>query len=275
MAVVVVARDAAATGAALAGTALDAIGAGVIEAVRPGASPKRNQGVRHLLAASVPWDALLFLDDDVELEPDYVALLAGHLGADASLAGAAGVSVGDPEPVPAWLRVHRRVFVGREDGSPRLTSGGINVPIGPEVREPRRADWLFGCAMYRRSVAQRCAFDESMAGYWLLDDVEYSLQAGRLGGLVVDPAARLVHHEAPGERPDARALARQVVLTRHELLRRHRPGWRSTLGFWWTSLGEGLLWVLGAAAGRPLMRERLRGGLGGLTEIALRRGPRS
>lgn len=233
---------------------------------RLGASAQRNQGVDALLAAG-PCEAVLFLDDDVELDERYLEVLVGHLASDPLVGGVAGVTTPSPRPEPAWLRVHQRIFIGRWGGRPRLTAGGVNLPIGPAISEPQRADWLFGCALYRAEAVRAVRWDETMDGYWLLDDVEYSLQVGRRWSLVVDPAARLVHHEGPGGRPDARRLSRQLMVTRHELLRRHRPGPWSLLGFWWMALGEVLLWIGGAATGRPLMRDRLLGGLAGLAAV--------
>lgn len=232
----------------------------IVRAERVGACPQRNRGVDELCARVESWEAILFLDDDVELEPDYVKLLATHLTAP-GVGGAAGISVGSQNPVPHWLRGYSRLFFGRTDGLPRFTLGGLNHHLTRDTAGPVPADWLFGCGMFTQSAAIEARFDETMTGYALMHDVDYSLQVGRRWKMVVDSRARLVHHQAGGGRPDVRELARQHVLARRKLLARHRPGLGSRLAFWWTTLGEVVLSTIGVLGGHDGMRERLWGTL--------------
>lgn len=163
----------------------------VVESSRPlGFSAANNLGVAWARRHLPPADHYLFLNDDTEVEPDAVALLAGDL-----------------EENPQWgVAGPLLVILGADD---HLNSLGINVTrvaeswdegIGRRLDEygplPDRREVLAvtGSALLMRAAA----FDQvggwtELYGYYL-EDVDLCLKARRRGwGVINDPRARVRH----------------------------------------------------------------------------------
>lgn len=244
----------------------------VVKGTTRGLTAQRNIG---LAALKDDTDAVLFLDDDIELDERYVEIVTGHFKSDVDpeLGGVAGVTVNSTiSSGPLWMRMWRRLFVGRVDGRPRLTRGVLPLAPSIDAQMPMEADWLFGCAAYRAAVFEKCKFDEGMAGYALLEDVDFSLGVGRDWKLLVDPGARLHHHHGEGGRPNERAYARALIENRYRILRRHRYSPLNVLAFWWTTFGYLGLWTTLAIVGRrsasrQAMRARVKGALQGFRSV--------
>jgi GT2 family glycosyltransferase len=235
---------------------------------------QRNAGVAGLPAET---DLVLFLDDDVVLENDYVERILQVFAADAPgrVGGVAGVSV-DPPPSPErwWYRLWRRTFVvglvaPARPGS--VTRGGINLPIDRSAAAPQPVEWLFGCAAYRREVFRDAEFDEGLDGSALMEDVDFSYRVGQCYTLVVTPHARLLHRRSPANRPSAERFGRDHVRNRHWFLRKNLWSWRTAAAFWWTTAGYLLLWSASGLHGNRTARAHLVGALAGTRDVLARR----
>jgi len=122
--------------------------------------------------------------------------------------------------------------------------------------------------MYRTCLFQRQAFNESLTGYALFEDVEFSSRAKSFGSLVVDPSARLDHLRSAAGRLNARAYARMSVVNRHRFARQHRPGIRAAMAYWWSVLGlVGLQSAQVVHDHGHLNREQWRGTCDGIADV--------
>jgi glycosyltransferase involved in cell wall biosynthesis len=180
------------------------------ERTAPGLPGQRNAG---LDAAS--GDVLLFLDDDVTLEPDYLAELLKVFG-DGEVGGACGAITN--QVLPSWyVRLFQWLF-RQVRYAPRsyLQRSGLPTFL---YRPQRQVDIgiLTGCNMaFRREAAAR--FDERINYF---DDDDISCVVAREWRLVQTPAARLEHHIAAGARPAPMAKTRRRILEQRLLHRRH------------------------------------------------------
>jgi len=220
--------------------------------IAPGLPAQRNAG-----AARARGEAILFLDDDVTLAPDYFGALAAAFD-DAGVGGACGVVANQVLPGPGlrflqWLfcqvRYARRSYQQRS-GLPTFLYRPAS-PAGVAI--------MTGCNMaFRRAALPR--FDERINYF---DDDDASLAAGAAWRLVQTPAARVEHRVAPPARPDAAAKVRRRILEQRLLHRRHLPQDIVTVGCYYYS-------VLGAAAVAALrLRPRLwLATLAGLWDVA-------
>jgi GT2 family glycosyltransferase len=231
-----------------------------------GASVQRNLAIE-LVPDAI--DYVLLADDDVVFHPDYVRLLSGVFSADhgRTVAGAAGVARREGSEAPRWLRGYSRLFLlGGRRAEGRVLASGVNV-APPSEGDCVEADWLFGCAMYRRSVFAQLRFAEELAGYSLYDDVDFSMRARAAGRLVVCPKARVTHNRSPRMRPDICSAAAMEVTNRYWLVRRHAPFLRNRFAYWWSIVGLLILDVVRSLARQPGSFERLRGMVRGVRAI--------
>jgi GT2 family glycosyltransferase len=182
---------------------------------KPSLTRQRNLGIDDATG-----DIVVFLDDDVEIEPDLFACLA-EVYRDPSVIGATGRVI-EPE-------AGRRG--GPHSGFRRLLPGG-----GPEggftrygypryltdLDRARSVEFMPGCFMSaRREAAAGVRFDESMGGYALAEDEDFSYRLSRLGTITYDPRM-VVHHRKLGfGSQDARRFGRLVVVNRAYLFRKN------------------------------------------------------
>ena len=182
-------------------------------AAERGSSSQRNVGMD---AAS--GDVAVFLDDDAALEPHVFSVLA-EVYADPTVVAATG-----PVEEPSSNRVGgqrsplRRLFGGTEGtfmrcGYPRRIVDNATA---------RDVEFMPGCFMSARMADARVVrFDETLPGYALAEDEDFSYRLSRRGRIRFDPRA-VVHHDNSGfAGRDRRAFGRLVVVHRHYLFRKN------------------------------------------------------
>jgi GT2 family glycosyltransferase len=232
-------------------------GAGPVAAVAhlpaaPGLARQRNLG-----AARARGDLVTFLDDDVVLDPGYLAAIVELFQDDAGLGGAEGTVRVAPLAGRRRIANGVRRFFGMCALGGRRGVGwtGFNV-YDPWPRAVRPTNCLVGCNMtYRRSVLREYRFDEWFSGYGFLEDQDFSYRVSRRHRLAQTPHARLRHRISPVARAAAPALHEMGTVNHFYFVRKNLPATPLTwLGFAWSELGE-LLAVLktgdpAAVAGR-------------------------
>jgi GT2 family glycosyltransferase len=181
----------------------------------PGRSVQRNRGVE--LATG---DVIVFLDDDVVLEPGLFGALDPAYR-DADVVGATGRIV---EPRPRRFgapssRFRRLLFPGGEQGS--MTRFGYPRRILDPGSE-RDVEWMQGCFMSGRiGAVRKVPHDERITASYQGEDEDFSYRLSRLGRLRYVPGA-VVHHEQLGFRGSrGRAFDRRVILVRTYLFRKN------------------------------------------------------
>jgi GT2 family glycosyltransferase len=228
-------------------------------------SAQRNAGVQ---AASSP--IVLFVDDDITLEPDCAAQLMEvweRRGLD-NISGVAGTVVNEDSfpsgPLVRRLLLaagglgHRAVLAGR---SKRMVSGAV-----ASVRRPRReveVDFAGAfCVSYRWELLQREPFDESFTGYVLLEDADLAARMIRHAPLVQTPRARCWHADVePGLGVGVDAAYRRARMVAFFRGRHRRPGLLGRLAWEWANGAELAILLTRALRDRDLAAARayLRG----------------
>ncbi len=190
-----------------------------VELIRaePGLPRQRNIGIR-----AARGDVVMFFDDDVVLEPDYLEELARVYDRDTTRAigGVGGAQVPDPTPrESAARRAFARLFLLAGYGSGRLKrSGCAEYALSPAVE--MEVDFLSGCNMsFRREVFADELFDERLSGYAIGEDLQFSYRVSRRWKLVVTPRARVEHRHTGGGRPRAGRLEEMRVINRFLFVR--------------------------------------------------------
>ncbi|HEU4836372.1 MAG TPA: glycosyltransferase [Pyrinomonadaceae bacterium] len=180
---------------------------------------------------------LLFLDDDVVLEPDCVANMMDLLKTNADVVGVTADFNNQtwPHPTKLWqwylhyvLRLRKREWQGRVVG-PLLRFGYNPVPDGPTPVE-----WLgTGNSLVRLSAYHKAG---GFSNFFLHrstinEDVDLSLKLSRVGRILFCPAARMSHHPSPAGRVTAMLAAEDDLFNRFFILRQ-TLGMSSLRAFW-------------------------------------------
>jgi glycosyltransferase involved in cell wall biosynthesis len=209
---------------------------------------QRNLGIE-----DASGDVIVFLDDDVDIEPDLFARLDEAYG-DPEVVGATGRIV-EPEsgrrggPRSALRRL---LPGGGREGT--FTRYGYPRYLG-DVDSPADVEFMQGSFMSaRRELAAQVRFDEQLGGYALAEDEDFSYRLSRLGRIRYLPEI-VVHHRKLGfGSQDARRFGQLVVENRAYLFRKNFPQTRLARAQF------GLL-VL-ALVGHRIVNGELRGALG-------------
>ena len=152
-----------------------------------GLNAARNSGIDHAAG-----ELLVFVDDDVEVRPGWLAaLLAAHAEADLDV----GVLTG---PIHARLEDHRLRSCGRE--GPPITA----QDHGPQDRDVPSA-WGANMTVRRAAIDRVGRFDEQRELYG--DEQEWQGRLLAAGGRIRDVAAAALDHRRAGDDARLRSLA--------------------------------------------------------------------
>ena len=164
--------------------------------------PERNCAKqRNFAIQQAKYDNLLLVDDDVEVEPDWVAELFKPIWEDPKVGATMGSLVNQPMASPTFFwRVYRIVLHGRSRGleSGRLVGAALPNGFPATAREPIPCEWIGGGA----SALRRVAF-ESVGGFASFftgsspgEDLDLGYRLSRKWKVFYVPTARCIHHQA-------------------------------------------------------------------------------
>ena len=221
-----------------------------------GSSFQRNTGI-----ASVhpDCDLISFLDDDVELHPNYLRNGCGfmeHHPEIVAISDGGMIANGTPNGELSRSEAIRLVESSREDSSGRyqLRSG------------------LYGCDMIvRRSAAEQTLFDTRMLYYALYEDLDFGARCARLGLLAGFTGCQIVHLATRTSKFPARRYGYAHVMNGFYLWRK---GSQSALSFLRATMKGfvanacGMI-VIRRGISRAQRRERLWGNILGLRDIMI------
>jgi GT2 family glycosyltransferase len=222
----------------------------------PGLSRSRNLGAREAAG-----EVLLFLDDDVELDPGYLEAVLRVYREHPGVAGVGGRLEGIR--YGAFVKGFLRFFAldsGRREGE--ILKSGIGVLIR-RITADKPVEWLSGCNMsFRRELFEEFHFDEGFGPNGWGDDMDFSYRVSRRYPLMAAHGARLLHRVDPAGRADAQSLGRMESYYPYRFFRKNMPkrliNW---VAFGWSALGILL---------KNLLRRdpnRILGNLGGIWAI--------
>lgn len=144
-------------------------------------------------------DVVMFLEDDIVLEPDYVASLAQGFIDDPRMMGACGVISAVAGTGKFYLAMfhlfHRGIFF-----DPRVSIHGHTDSTKKLLIQ---SNYLSGgVSAYRREVFQRIKFDQKN-NFFMLEDIDFSTRAAAAYGVdrfFINTSARLAHLMSPANR---------------------------------------------------------------------------
>jgi len=209
---------------------------------QPGLTLQRNHGIRECTN-----DLLFFFDDDVDLDKNYLAEVEKVFVSDTNhKIGAVGGKIVENELSTLRLKLEQFTFyvlrlifgvVGTRNG--KFYPSGM--PSHPNANQPNGfIECLSGCCMaFRREVFEKAKFDETLARYGLMEDVDISKQTLNAGyKIYYQPLATLIHNESPMNRLKVQQWAEMSVVNYDYLFRKSwaHEKWR-WLFYYWALIG--------------------------------------
>lgn len=180
----------------------------------PGLPYQRNQG-----AARATCDVVHFLDDDVELDADYLRSMNDAFAKHPEYGG----GMGEVKNIPSSLRYKTycmlsRVFLlQRNFASGKFTLSGMPTHAYG-TKQFKTVEVLGGCCMsYRRTVFAKHQFDERLSGYAFMEDCDFSLRVSRDAPLFFNPEAQMLHFASPLAR-DGMVKNRAMLISNYTYL---------------------------------------------------------
>ena len=186
-------------------------------------TPPNAARQREAAIAVATGDLLLFLDDDVELEPQCLDELVKALEAEPDAAAVmADFSNESSMPTRAWrlyLRMIHGIRAGEWQG--RVIGPLLRYSFNPRPPETRRCEW-FGSG---NSLVRRRAFEVAggFSDFFLYrstthEDIDLAIRISRHGCILFSPHARLGHFHAPAGRVSPQQAAEDDLFNRFHVL---------------------------------------------------------
>lgn len=206
-----------------------------------GLTRQRNVGVGMTDSSS---EVLVFLDDDVVLEPDFLQQLL-YTFDDPEIIGSDSLIVNecywkpiqgkvpwlsiviDGYYLPLSLRDKVRKILGLYpiDLQPGLIPlyGHGNSSLPPTGKSYAVEHIMGGITAYRKKIFDYISFSTYFEGYGLYEDFDFSVRAREFGKLVTNTAARLEHHHEAAGRPNTYKYGKMVVRNGYYVWRLKHP----------------------------------------------------
>lgn len=231
---------------------------------------QRNHGLDHLPSDV---DIVFFLDDDVTLKPGYFHKIIDLFDQYPDLAGAGGYDVAHTAQPTSSARqlLHYLFLLDHPQPGRILPSGEASPPNRTQANHPISVEWLAGFSMaFRRSLLDRCRFDENLDGYSHYEDRDLTVRIAEHGRLMTHPGARLIHHRSPKNRHDARQYNYSMTTHLYWFVEKNVEHPLRKPAFWWAILGHLLALVVST---KPQKWKAMRGLLEGVRSILGRTHP--
>ncbi len=213
----------------------------------PGITKQRN--IARLLIAT-DTDIVLYIDDDVILEPNTILQLQDFFSRHSDAIGVTANIRGE-ETHSLFKRTMGSLSLLYTPKPFGITAGIFNIINAPKKQQV--VQWLPGAFMaYRWVNVADLAFDEWFSTYGLAEDLDFSLQAAERGLIYVNPIIQVTHtHSSIGRNWHRFGVMR--IRNRNYIRKKHFPGLKYWAGFWWANF-----WLCLFNAVRAITSQRYR-----------------
>ncbi len=196
-------------------------------------------------------EIFLFLDDDVELEPDFIEKLLEGYAVDPGITGISGI-ITNYKPGPLLDRIWRLVFVRGpfRDDRQRLYFQAEALRNSGRIAVGRFGGGLMS---FRTSRVGDVRFDPNLRGASEGEDVDFCLHLPAGSRLEIDPRARLIHKVSTAARKDEHWIASVVRGNSYVYHRNWQRSLRNRFAYAWLICGFGVLATISCLKRRSLL----------------------
>lgn len=196
----------------------------------------RNIGIEN-----VSGDILLFLDDDVILEKDYLDRLTDIYSQIPSAIGVQGL-ITNYEKTPRKRLLFNKIFlIGyfSKNDCKVLPSTNVTYPCEPD--KIISCQWISGANQsYRCAIFDEFQYDENLVRYSYKEDVDFSYRIFKKypNSLYITPYARLEHKESDIARlPNQKRITMEYVYSFYFFYKNFSPSLTNKILFFWSWIG--------------------------------------
>jgi len=200
----------------------------------------RNIGVQHAAG-----DIILFLDDDVVLEHNYLESLLLVYRNNYNVLGVQGFIMNNQATSFLRLQFNKLFLIGRyvKNECKILTSTNVTYPS--VLDNLIQCQWLSGANQsFKRSIFNEFQYDEKLKRYSLKEDVDFSYRIYKKypESLFITPDARLVHKTSNiGRLPNQKVIMMKYVYSFYLFYKNISQTSLNKLMFYWSWVGYSLL----------------------------------
>jgi GT2 family glycosyltransferase len=194
---------------------------------------------RILAIQAAAGSVILFLDDDVEVDPDYLVRLADAYVQHPGIVGIGGRDTLGKEKM-FLVRAYLRFFLLDSGRVGRLSPSGFNLSMSGWRRaaRPFETEFLSGCNMsFRKNAVRDMTPAPWLERYSLGEDIVISEVARAHGALIVEPRLKVKHYDSPVSRVPKTETAYTMIRNTYCLLQLRRSSWWAYPALFWTTFG--------------------------------------
>ena len=198
-------------------------------------------------------DIVMFIDDDVEIDTEYIRNVKNYFEEHPDVLGVTGKDLVNAQARRGILRALRRLmgflfFRSALWGPSRVLRSGHNVLQNFESRE-QIIEWSQGCSSWHSSVFEKgFLFDERLERWASGEDVMFSYPIHKRypESLRYVPTVCFVHHASNTHRISSAEQDRMEIIYRYIFWK--EQVWQHSLfngcAYAWSQVGNGLLWIM-------------------------------
>lgn len=228
-----------------------------------GQIPQRNFAMTHL-ASSIR--AVIYLDDDIQVEPSAIDTLITFFNAQLPTPGGVSFNLGNlPEQSTSAIR---RIFIMGTRPNGKILRSGYNTPIVNLQSDILNSDWLIGGAtLWRRDILQTHQLPDLPSDWATCEDIIFSYPVSKIAPLHVCASARAYHidDERVMTGKDGRKRGRAAVLWRAWFVQKNSD--LSKAAFLWMNFGMLLGWGVRAITGNSVAIGYFHGTASGIATV--------
>ncbi|RLA84534.1 MAG: glycosyltransferase family 2 protein [Epsilonproteobacteria bacterium] len=163
---------------------------------------------------------ILFLDDDVVLEKDYLKILLDTYEHNKDIVGLGGIDMLLPKY--SFLRdIYTTLFLYNSQNIGKLSLTGLNSSMNRWQSQKNifESEYLYGCNMsFRKDIITKLPSIEFFNNYSLGEDLFISLFANKYGKILVNPKLKVEHFQTPISRDKVENVSKMKVINHYKML---------------------------------------------------------
>ena len=208
---------------------------------------------RNLGSKQITGDIVLFLDDDVILDVEYVREICRVYETNPNTFGVQGYI--QPENRGKLDRLHRIFFWFHLERNKCRVLHSVSATYPLDLDGVIPCEWLSGANhSYRRKILDEFEYDEVLLKYSEGEDLEYSYRVycQYPGSLFITSNAKLVHKTSPAGRTLGKELVyMQEVYGLYLFFKLFEPNLKNFLIYFWSRIGRLVISLARAVIKRP------------------------
>lgn len=165
-------------------------------------------------------EVILFLDDDVVLDENYLMTLFSTYQQHPDIVGVGGVDSRLPNySFFRWLYTTLFFYHSNHPGKLSISMMNSAMYRWKKAKQPFSTEYMDGCNMsFKKEVLKNVQFQNYFRHYSLGEDIYLSLIASKSGNLLINPNLKVEHYQTTASRDSVEKVAFMKIVNHYKLL---------------------------------------------------------